>query len=592
MDKEEIKKASILKRISKYSNGKLYLLYLSIIFSMVSGIFTILPMYYIWKIIYSAISSESVEFSAIKTNIYMALMFSLFAILLYFIALLLSHFIAFYIENNIMSMETEKLLNKPLGFFLNNESGKIRKIIVDGAGATHTFIAHQIPDFASTALTPVMMIILLLLFDLRLGIATLVPVLIGMFLMGTMMNKESMDRRKAYYDSLSRMSAESVEYVRGIPVVKTFAQSVESFKNFYKAIVDYKEIVVEMSLFWKNKMAFNDAIVGSVSFFVVPVAIILIGNNANLSKIIGDTIMYLLIGPSIGLLIMRSAYMMQDYEIISQSLDTIDDLMDYKDLSYGNKYSNGSDIEFKNVSFSYGDNKIIEDISFKVNKGQTFALVGASGGGKTTVARLSARFWDVDEGEIKIGDVNIREYSKKALMNKISFVFQNSSLFKMSIRDNLLIGKKDATDEELYEALRKSGAMEIIDRIGTGLDTIIGTKGTYLSGGETQRILIARAILKNSDIIILDEATAFADPESEHIIQESFKELSKDKTTLMIAHRLSSVINADKILVINDGKIIESGTHKELLEKNSIYKNMWEEYQNSITWTIKGGQHA
>lgn len=285
---------------------------------------------------------------------------------------------------------------------------------------------------------------------------------------------------------------------------------------------------------------------------------------------------------------MRSAVISQYGYFAEVSLDKIENILDYKEMNYGNKSNKEVSLEFKNVSFAYEDNTVVDNVSFSVKKGERVALVGPSGGGKTTIAKLAARFYDPQIGEIFIGGINIKEYDKQTLMNKISFVFQNSKLFKMSLRDNLLIGKEDATDEEIEQALLNSGSKDIVDNLKDGLNTVYGTKGTYFSGGEAQRLSIARAFLKNADLLILDEATAFADPENEHIIQESFKKLSKDKTTLMIAHRLSTTVDVDRILVVNKGKIVEEGNHEELLKKNGEYKKLWDEYQRAVSWQIGG----
>ena len=307
-----------------------------------------------------------------------------------------------------------------------------------------------------------------------------------------------------------------------------------------------------------------------------------------MTSVVANSVIYFLIGPTFAIFIMRTATISQYSYFAELALDKIENILDYEDFTYGDKIGDGTGIEFKKVSFSYDKEKVLDNISFKVNKGERVALVGSSGGGKTTVARLAARFYDADDGEILIGGLNIKAYKKEALMNKIAFVFQNSKLFKMNLRDNLLIGKQDATGEEINKALESSGSKEIVDSLKDGLDTVYGTKGTYFSGGEAQRLSIARAFLKDADIIILDEATAFADPENEHIIQESFKKLSKDKTTLMIAHRLSTVVDADRIIVIDKGKIVEEGKHSDLVDKGGHYKKLWDEYQKAVEWKIGG----
>lgn len=590
--KEKQKKPSVLKRLMPYAGNKGYMLYLAMILSAVSGIMVLMPMVYIHKIVKNIIlDSSAVDTLMIKQNAVSAAAFAIAGLLLYTVALIVSHIFAFEVEDNIIKVNVEKMIKKPLGYFLNRESGKIRNVIVDGAAQTHSFLAHQLPDMAMSVISPIILLGLFLYFDWRLGVASLIPITISMGLMATMMNEEMKKERNRYFEDLANLSAETVEYVRGIPVVKTFAQSVESFKRLHSLIIHLKDTVLKLTLMYKNKMALYEAIAASTAFFLVPVALFLIGRGEDIRMVLGNSIIYLLLGPVFGIFIMRTTTITQFSFFATTALDNIDNILDYQDLSYGEKLDFAEGLEFKNVSFSYKDEKVLDNISFCVNKGETVALVGPSGGGKSTIARLAARFYDADNGEILIGKTNIKEYDKEALMRKIAFVFQGSKLFKMSLRDNLLLGNENATDNEIENALINSGAKEIIDNLEKGLDTVYGTKGTYFSGGEVQRLAIARAFLKDAKLLILDEATAFADPENEHIIQESFRKLSKNKTTLMIAHRLSTVVNADKILVIDNGEIVEEGRHEELLEKGEVYKKLWDEYQRAINWRI-GGQNG
>lgn len=582
------KKPSVLKRSLHYAGKKRYMLPLAMVFSALSGILVLMPMVYIHKIVSGIILSGSVDGGAIRYYAILAASFAAAGMLLYFCALMVSHLFAFEVEANIIKLSVKKMMAKPLGFFANRESGNLRKTIVDGAGETHTMLAHQLPDLAMTIVSPIVLLVFFFLFNWRLGLVSLVPMVITVLLMATMATPKSKKLREEYYEGLANLSAESVEYVRGIPVVKTFAQSVESFDRFYSLIVKLKDFVVRWSMGFKNKMSLYEAISSSTAFFLVPVAIMMITSGGDMREVLGNSVIYLLIGPVFGVFMMRSAAMQNFIYFAELALDKIDTALDYEDLTYGEATAVGEGLEFRNVSFSYGKDKVLDNVSFKVNKGETVALVGASGGGKTTVARLAARFYDADEGDIFIGGTSIKEYKKEALSQKVAFVFQMSKLFKMSLRENLLLGDPNASDEEIEQALVRAGAKEIVDNLEKGLDTVYGTKGTYFSGGEIQRLSIARAFLKNADFVILDEATAFADPENEHIIQTSFKELSKDKTTLMIAHRLSTVINADRILVMENGKIVESGTHNELLTLGGVYKKLWSEYQKAANWRIGG----
>lgn len=582
------KKTPVLKRLLPYAGKKGYMLPLAMLFSALSGIMVLMPMVYIHKIVSGIILSNSVDGVSIRYYAILAASFAAAGMLLYFFALMVSHLFAFEVESNIIKLSVKKMMTKPLGFFANRESGNLRKTIVDGAGETHTMLAHQLPDFAMTIVSPIVLLVFFFLFDWRLGLVSLIPMVISILLMATMSTKKGMKMREEYYEGLANLSAESVEYVRGIPVVKTFAQSVESFERFYSLIVKMKDFVVRWSMGFKNKMSLYEAISSSTAFFLVPVAIMLITTGGDMRQVLGNSVIYLLIGPVFGVFMMRSASIQNFIYLAELALDKIDAALDYDDFAYGRKTAIEDGLEFRNVSFSYGKEKVLDNVSFKVNKGETVALVGASGGGKTTVARLAARFYDVDEGEILVGGTNIKEYEKTALMRKIAFVFQMSNLFKMSLRENLLLGNPNAGNEEIEQALVRAGAKEIVDNLEKGLDTVYGTKGTYFSGGEAQRLSIARAFLKNADFVILDEATAFTDPENEHIIQASFRELSKDKTTLMIAHRLSSVVNADRILLMENSKIVESGTHNELLTQGGAYKKLWDEYQKAANWKIGG----
>lgn len=570
--KKEKKKTSILKRLMPYAGQKGYMLY-------------------IHKIIKSIILNKVVDVVMIKQYAVSAALFAAIGLLLYTFALIVSHIFAFEVEDNIIKINVEKMMKKPLGYFLNRESGKIRNVIVDGASQTHSFLAHQLPDMAMSVISPLILLGLFLYFDWRLGVASLIPLIISMGLMATMMTEEMKKEREKYFEDLANLSAETVEYVRGIPVVKTFAQSVESFQRLHSLIIRLKETVMKLTVMYRNKMSLYEAITASTAFFLVPVAILLIGRGEEIRTVLGNSIIYLLLGPTFGMFIMRSTTITQFSFFATTALDNIDNILDYEELSYGEKQDFSEGLEFKNVSFSYGDEKILDQVSFRVNQGESVALVGPSGGGKSTIARLAARFYDADSGEVLLGKTNIQEYEKTALMKKIAFVFQGSKLFKISLKENLLLGKSDASDKEIEDALVSSASKEIVDTLEKGLETVYGTKGTYFSGGEVQRLAIARAFLKDAKLLILDEATAFADPENEYMIQESFKKLAKNRTTLMIAHRLSTVVNADRILVIDKGKLVEEGTHDELLQKGEVYKKLWEEYQRAVNWKI-GGQNA
>ena len=582
------KKKSILKRLMPYAGKKSILFYVAMIMSAISGIMVLMPMVFIHRIINSLILNETVDFVYVRENSIYAAIFAGLGLFIYLIGLILSHVFAFEVEDNIIKSSVKKLINKPLGYFDDKESGRIRKVIISGASETHSFLAHQLPDMAMTVISPIVLFVFFFMFDWKLGLVSMVPIIIGMILMSSMMTSETKKMKEEYYEDLSDLSSQTVEYVRGIPVVKTFAQSIESFDKLYSLIIKIKDLVLKLTMSYTNKMSWFGTISTSTAFFLVPVALLLIKFNGNLANVVANSVIYFLIGPIFAVFIMRTATIKQFSYFAELALDKIEDILEYDDFIYGDKTSSDVGIEFKNVSFSYGEENVLDNISFKVERGEQVALVGMSGSGKTTIARLAARFYDIKSGEILIGGINIKDFEKEALMKKIAFVFQNSKLFKMSLRENLLIAKPDATDEEIDNALINSGCKEIIKGLKNGLDTVYGTRGTYFSGGEAQRLSIARVFLKDADIIILDEATAFADPENEHLIQESFKKLSKNKTTLMIAHRLSTVVDVDKILVIEKGRIVEEGKHSDLINMNGHYKKLWDEYQKSVNWKIGG----
>lgn len=594
-------KTFILKRFIPYMGNKKSLLPLSLVLSGISAVLNLVPFVLIWYITREILSvSNSINIDTIKYYSILAFLSAFGGIVVYFLALMSSHLAAFRVEVGMQKIGMEKLMSMPLGFFDKNSSGKIRKIVNDGAGTTHSFLAHQLPDIAGSIVSPIILIVLLLTIDWRMGVASIIPIILGFITMSFMMSDKGKEFQNRYYDSLEEMSSESVEYIRGIPVVKTFGQTIFSFKRFYNSIIKYKEMVHAYTLLWRRPMTFYTAIMQSAAFFLIPMAIFLVGRGQDLPLVFADFTFYILISPIFTMLLMKSMYFQQNTLIAEQAIDRMDNLFDYDTMNYEEttKPVKKHDLEFKNVSFSYegSDKKTIDGVTFKINEGETVALVGASGGGKTTIARLAARFWDVDQGEICIGGVDVRNISKKDLMDNISFVFQSTKLFKGTLKENIVFGKENVTQKDIDDAINYSQSRDIIENLPNGLDTIIGSKGTYLSGGEQQRIALARAILKNAPIVLLDEATAFADPENEHLIQMALKELGKGKTTLMIAHRLTSVQNVDNIIVIDDGKIAEQGTHEQLLNKGGIYRSMWDEYQKSIAWKIvtkedKGGQN-
>ncbi len=567
------------------------LLPMSLVLSAFNGLLALVPAVLVWLIVRTLINSGGTpEGTAVNQYAWWAFATAIISVLLYFVALMLSHLAAFRVECNLRTTAVNRLLHMPLGFFDSKASGRIRKIIDDDAGNTHTFLAHILPDLAASIVSPLLVFVLLFVFDWRMGVACLIPISITVVLMWYMMNPKSNHFMKDYLTAQEQMSAEAVEYVRGIPVVKVFQQTVFSFRRFYDSIIRYRDLVIPYTLTWRNPMSIYTAVINGFAFFLIPVAVLLIGRGGELSVVVSDLLFYLLITPIIGANVMKIMYLQNNLFLAGEALTRIENITSTPPLPEAAQTQSikKHDIEFESVRFAYPEATTfaVDDVSFYIPQGSTYALVGQSGGGKTTIARLIPRFWDVAEGCVKIGGVDVRNIAKEELMDNVSFVFQNSKLFKTTLLENITYGKPDASPAEVIQAIDLSRSREIIDRLPNGLNTKIGVDGTYLSGGEQQRIVLARAFLKDAPIVVLDEATAFADPENEHLIQQALRELMKGKTVLMIAHRLTTVQDADKILVIDKGKIAEQGTHTELIAKNGIYSSMWDEYQKAVAWTF------
>ena len=563
----------------------------AMLLSALSALAGMLPYILIWLIVRELLEHGEITSSGnVVTYAWWAAGMAVASIVLYFAALMSSHLAAFRVESNLRKEAMRQIVRMPLGFYDINTSGRIRKIIDDNAGVTHSFLAHQLPDLAATFLVPLVAAILIFVFDWILGLACIVPVIIAMLVMGFMMNAEGRQFMKSYMTSLEEMNTEAVEYVRGIPVVKVFQQTIYSFKNFHRCIMNYNKMVFGYTRMWEKPMSLYTVIINGFVFFLAPLAILLIGYSGNYASVLLNFFLFVLITPVFSQSIMKSMYLNQALGQASEAIGRLENLVAYEHLTVVEHPQPVKEfsIQFEKVSFSYpgANQKAVDDVSFTIPQGNTVALVGASGGGKTTIARLVPRFWEATEGKVLIGGINVREIAPEELMKYISFVFQNTKLFKTSLLENIKYGNPDATMEEVERAVDMAQCREIINKLPLGLNTKIGTEGTYLSGGEQQRIVLARAILKNAPIIVLDEATAFADPENEHLIQQALKELTKGKTVLMIAHRLSSITDADNILVIDKGKIAEQGTHANLLGKQGIYYHMWNEYQQSVRWTI------
>ncbi len=588
MQKE--KQTPLLQRLFVFAGKHRHLTTLGMVLSGVSAVMTILPIIFIYlgvKEIIDAYPNITLTESIVR-NAWLAVGSAIGAMLIYLAALMCTHIAAYRIATNIRKAALGHIMKLPLGFFTSMGSGKLRRIINDSAGATETYLAHQLPDIVGALTTPIAVIIVLFVFDWRLGLISLVPLVLAAVAMMSGMGKDQPTRIKQYQSALENMNNEATEYVRGIPVVKTFNQSVFSFERFNNIIQTYKKYVSEYSYRMRMPMTMFQVFLASTPIFLVISSILLINGQSDMIMFFQSFFFYLIFTPISSLMLMKIMWVMQHSMLASDALNRIESLLNEKPLeeSVHPKTPENSDVSIENVSFTYpgNDNKAVDNVTMTIKQGQTVAFVGPSGGGKTTLATLIPRFWDVDSGSIKIGNVDVRDIAGSELMKHISFVFQNTNLYKASIIDNLREGKPDATIQEVNAALKAARCEDIIAKLPNGLDTIYGTKGVYLSGGEAQRIALARAILRDAPIILLDEATAFADPENEHQIQLAMSELTKGKTVLMIAHRLSTIKNADSIYVLADGKIKEHGTHKELVAENGLYNEMWQEYNNAFIW--------
>ena len=585
-----MKKQSNISRLMGYAGKHRYFTYASWLLAVISALIALLPFVYIWKIIKEVLDVAPNFSSAtgLVHNGIMAMIFAIVSFLVYISALMCSHLAAFRVATNMRVAVTEHIAKLPLGFADSFGSGKLRKIINDSTGATETYLAHQLPDKYAALATPVGLLVLLFVFDWRLGLLSLIPVVLAFLVMSSMTGKHMAEKMKQYNNALENMSNEAVEYVRGIPVVKTFGQSVFSFKKFKSTIDEYQKWVVAYTKDMRVPMMFYTAAINGVFAFLIAGALWFTADGVTNGFLL-NLIFYIVITPVISLTLTKMMYMSENNMIVKDALERIDGVLSVSPMSESEtpEYPADSSVELNDVHFYYdGKNEVIRGVSMNIGAGQTVALVGPSGGGKSTLAGLMARFFDVKSGSIKVGGADIREIPKEELMNAVSFVFQDSKLIKATIAENVKLGKPDATDEEVAAALHTAQCDDIIQKLPDGADTVIGTKGVFLSGGERQRIAIARAVLKNAPVIILDEATAFADPDNEAKVQKAFSELSKGKTVIMIAHRLSTVANADCIYVIKDGLIAESGRRDELLEKNGVFAEMWKEYAASVEWKV------
>ena len=586
-----MKKQSNLSRLLMIAGSYRYLTYASWILSAISALIALVPYYFIWQVMREVLEVAP-DFSRAQNltyNGWMAVMFAVIAVLVYIAGLMCSHLGAFRIATNLRLQSMNHIVKLPLGFAEHFGSGKLRKIVNESSAATETYLAHQLPDRANALATPCGLLVLLFVFDWRLGLLSLAPVLLGFLIMMAMTGKEMQQKMKEYQNALDDMSNEAVEYVRGIPVVKTFGQTIFSFKKFKDSIDRYKVWVIAYTKQLRTPMMFYTAAINGVFVFLIAGALLFTQDQVT-TEFLLNLVFYIIITPIISVTLTRIMFQSENAMIVDDALQRIDSVLNLeplKETAHPMHPKDGS-VELEQVHFSYnGEKDVLNGISISIPAGQTVAFVGPSGGGKTTLANLISRFFDPQSGTVRVGGVDVRDIPKEELMNTVSFVFQNSRLIKASIFENVRLGKPEATREEVMAALKNAQCDDILEKLPDGMDTVIGTKGVYLSGGEQQRIAIARVMLKNTPVIILDEATAFADPDNETRVQAAFSKLSQGKTVIMIAHRLSTVAGADRIYVVKDGQIAESGSSRELMERGGLFARMWQNYQTSIQWKVQ-----
>ena len=585
-----MKKQSDLSRLLGYAGKRKFFSYASWVLAAPSALVSLAPFYFIFNII-KEVFETTPDFGNAKNltfNGWMAVLFAVVGYLLYIAALMCSHMAAFRVATNMRKDVLSHLVKLPLGYVEEVGSGRLRKIINDSTAASETYLAHQLPDKAVAVAIPIGLIALLFIFDWKLGILSLIPVVLAFLIMASMTGKKMAQKMREYQNSLDAMSNEAVEYVRGIPVVKTFGQTVFSFKRFKATIDNYEKWVISYTKDLRIPMMLYTAAINSVFVFLIAAALIFTKNGVT-NEFLLNLIFYIIITPVISLTLTKMMYQSENAMIVADALQRVDTILDAEQLpeAVNGKKPSDSSVEFRNVSYSYdGEKNAVENISLNIPSGSTVAFVGPSGSGKSTMANLISRFFDVSEGQVLVGGVDVRNIKKEILMDNVSFVFQNSHLIKGTILDNVRMARPQASKEEVMNALEKSQCMDIVKKLPNGVDTVVGTNGVYLSGGEQQRIAIARVMLKNAPVVILDEATAFADPDNEVMVQKAFSELAKNRTVIMIAHRLSTVAGADRIYVLKDGKIEEYGKYYELINNGGMFSKMWNDYRHSVDWKV------
>lgn len=586
-----MKKQSNLSKLMGYAGNFRFLTYASWILSGVSAAFALIPFYFLWRIIKEVLTvmPDFSKAAGLIHNGWMAVLFAALSLVIYICALMCSHLAAFRVQANLRKAMLHHVITLPLGTLEKEGSGKVRKTIQECSGATETFLAHQLPDMVGAYVTPLGLVVLLFAFDWRFGLICLIPIVLSFVVMMVFMTGPTLKvKMQEYQNALEDMSNEAVEYVRGVPVVKTFGQTVYSFEKFKKSIDRYSEWAISYTKSMRIPMCLLTILINGIFAFILAAGIWFTKGGISTTLVL-NILFYIILTPILTVTMTKIMFQSENNMLLEDAMKRMDNILSLEPLKETQNAKNPKEnsVELRHVSYSYDERtQALKDISLSIKGGQTVAFVGPSGSGKTTLANVISRFFDVKEGEVLIGGVNVKDISKEKLMETVSFVFQNSRLIKGTILDNVKLGKPDAAEEEVMTALRQAQCMDIVEKMPDGVHTVIGINGVYLSGGEGQRIAIARAILKNAPIIILDEATAFADPDNEVRVQAAFKELAKDRTVIMIAHRLSTVTSADCIYVLKDGSIAEHGTDSELKNKGGIYAEMMKNYISSVNWKV------
>jgi len=586
------KRRGSLSRLMEYAGGYKSLTMAGCVLSGISAVLSLLPYICIWLVVrdvFTALPDLSAA-SGLSRYGWMAVAFAALSIVFYFAALMCTHLAAFRTARNMRQAAVEHIVTLPLGFFSASQSGRLRKIIDSNADLTEILLAHELPDLVGAVVTPVAAVALLFVFDWRMGLLSLTPMVLSVWLMTRMMGGKNANFFARYQVALEEMSGHAVEYVRGIPVVKVFQQTVYSFKSFHKSIMSYNELATNYAMSCRGPMTGFTAALNGTFLLLIPAGMLLSGTSSDGWGVFLNLIFYILFTPACAGMMNRIMYATEAMMKADEAVRKLEQILAQKPLPepVSPKVPTGGGVEFRNVTFTYpgSDRPALFNVSFQVPEGAVVALVGPSGGGKTTAANLIPRFWDADRGQVLVGGVDVKEIKAEDLMDKVAFVFQDTHLFKASLLDNIRAARPDASREQALKAAHDAQCDDILEKLPDGIDTVVGAKGIYLSGGEQQRVALARAILKNAPIIVLDEATAFADPENEYQIQKAFETLTRGKTVLMIAHRLSTVANAGQILVLEDGKLVERGSHGDLLAGNGLYASMWRDYQSSARWKV------